>query len=362
MRMQRSVNHHLIPRSIRQELVAPHELQLGPMASGGLSGAWIWHCQSPRGPVALRGWPAVHPTPERLRQIHSAMRRAREQGLETVPSILGNRQGSSFVSDGQRLWELTQWMPGAADYLQAPSTERLQSALQALAKLHMAWRTTADRGAPHQWVHCNSNAGDALDVLQAPSPTVAERRQKLEFSLQQQVAWRDRVFGSSASQTLPVAAPHEAAITALARQTLMHLAAVGPELLPELSELEATPVQLHFVLRDVWSDHVLFTEDRVTGIIDFGAARVDEPATDVARLLGSLEPLDAARWLIGWEAYQAHNPHVDLHRVRVLDRVGTLLAAVQWLQWLVVEPRQFNAPLQQLLQRWQRLLLRVEAG
>src|SRR5690606_5799306 len=115
--------------------------------------------------------------------------------------------------------------------------------------------------------------------------------------------------------------PSSASASRLAQQTLMHLAALGPELLQHLIHIQRTAVPLQFVLRDVWSDHILFTEDCVTGIIDFGAARVDEPATDVARLLGSLEPRDASRWLLGWEAYQAANPHVDLERVRLLDRV-----------------------------------------
>ncbi|MEZ6080882.1 MAG: hypothetical protein R3C56_36000 [Pirellulaceae bacterium] len=57
-----------------------------------------------------------------------------------------------------------------------------------------------------------------------------------------------------------------------------------------------------------------------------------------------LEPLDQRRWLFGWEAYRAVNPHVELDRVRLLDRVGTLLSAVQWLQWLVLQPRAFSAP------------------
>ena len=172
------------------------------------------------------------------------------------------------------------------------------------------------------------------------------------------------MLGGSAlgASALGASQSRAAAKTALAHQTLMHLAALGPELLKAMIEIQSTPVRLHFVLRDVWSDHILFTGARVTGIVDFGAARIDEPATDVARLLGSLEPLNASRWLIGWQAYHADNPHVDLERVRLLDRIGTLLAAVQWLQWLVIEPRQFDVPTEQLLVRWQRLLQRLEAS
>ncbi len=368
------MNLHLIPQVIRHELVAPHEVHLGAMASGGLSGAWIWQGQSPHGPVALRAWPTVHPTPERLSQIHAAMRTARQLGLEIIPRIFGNRQGDSYVSDGQRLWELTQWMPGAADYHSAPSAQRLQAAMRSLAELHLAWYRAAAGDASTAWSNCSAAVASVVGPVSGASPTVAERRQKLEFSLQQQSAWQRCVFASGADcaarQTDSLvnvfgpnfSEPTAAALSSLAQQTLLHLAALGPGLLRHLIEVQATPVRLQFVLRDVWSDHILFSEDRVSGIIDFGAARVDEPATDVARLLGSLEPLDASRWLLGWQAYHAGNPHIELVRVQLLDRVGTLLAAVQWLQWLVIQPRQFDAPLPQLLERWRRLVVRLENG
>ena len=300
------------------------------MASGGLSGAQIWQCQSPQGLVALRCWPSAHPTPQRLSEIHAAMLAASQRGIAFVPAIAKNRHGGTFTSDGKRLWEVTQWMPGTADYLQAPSPQRLQAALQALASLHRAWQQ-----APQLPIHTGL------------SPTVFDRSEKLELYLRQLRDWTRQPLDNS---------PHHR----LAQQTLQHLAACGPHLHQLLKTLHSQSVTLHFVLRDVWSDHILFSGDRVTGIIDFGAARVDEPATDVARLLGSLEPFDQRQWLVGWEAYRAVNPHVELERVRVLDRVGTLLSAVQWLQWLVLQPRSFNMATSQLIERWQRLLLRLE--
>ncbi len=324
------MNYYSIPETILQELVAPNSLSLGPMASGGLSGAQIWQCQSPQGPVALRCWPTAHPTRQRLNEIHAAMCAARQTELTFVPALTKNRHGGSFTSDGRHLWEVTQWMPGKADYLAEPSPQRLQAALQALAKLHLAWRETPQPATP---------AGR--------SPAAIERRQKLEHCLQQLHYWKLQPLDDS---------PH----CRLARRTLQHLAACGPQLLHQLTSSLDQQVALHFVLRDVWSDHVLFSGDRVSGIIDYGAARVDEPATDVARLLGSLEPFDQRQWLIGWDAYHAVNPHVDLERVRLLDRVGTLLSAVQWLQWLVLQPRQFDATTTQLVERWQRLLHRLE--
>lgn len=324
------VNHYSIPETILQELVDPNSLTLGQLASGGLSGAYVWKCQSPQGPVALRCWPSAHPNAERLGEIHAAMIAARQHEVSYVPTIARNRQGGSFTSDGRCLWEVTQWMPGAANYLTAPSPQRLQSALRALGTLHRVWQESPQP-----------------PTRTGLSPTVIERTQKLEHCLQYLPAWARQPLGASPYHWL-------------AQPTLQHLAMRGPTLLQQLDILHHQAVPHHFVLRDIWSDHVLFIDDRVSGVIDYGAARVDEPATDVARLLGSLEPFDQRQWLVGWEAYRAVNPHVELERVRLLDRVGTLLSAVQWLQWLVIQPRSFNAPLNQLVARWQRLVQRLE--
>jgi len=220
-------------------------------------------------------------------------------------------------------------MPGVADYLIRPSLAKLQAALQALAELHQTWQTHAVGSASRS------------------SPTVAQRQQRLQWAWSQLSNWARSGLGSSA-------------YGALVSSTLRHLAAQTPQLLQRLERLEAVPVAVHFALRDIWSDHVFFSDDRVTGIIDFGAARIDEPATDVARLLGSLEPFDAQRREYGLAAYREIQPTLDPQRVQVLDEVATLLAAVQWFQWLVLEQREFKVPAARLRRRWEELLMRME--
>ena len=79
----------------------------------------------------------------------------------------------------------------------------------------------------------------------------------------------------------------------------------GPQLLSELKSAAEKPVATHPVLRDVWSDHVLFEGARVTGIIDYGALRMDEPAADLARLLGSLHPFELDARIHGVEEYNS---------------------------------------------------------
>lgn len=46
-------------------------------------------------------------------------------------------------------------------------------------------------------------------------------------------------------------------------------------------------VQLCFT--DVHRDHVLYSGDEVTGLIDYGAVKLDSPAVDLARLFGENE-------------------------------------------------------------------------
>lgn len=137
-------------------------------------------------------------------------------------------------------------------------------------------------------------------------------------------------------------------------------------------------VEQHFVLRDIWSEHVLFTGDEVTGVIDFGAARWDEPTTDLVRLLGSLEPHNAERRRSGLAAYNQFRSELAnglpgkmilgrvasfeplrWERLQTLDQTATLLSAAQWLEWLVLEQRDFVQPRDELVERWRGFIERM---
>jgi Ser/Thr protein kinase RdoA (MazF antagonist) len=88
--------------------------------------------------------------------------------------------------------------------------------------------------------------------------------------------------------------------------------------------------------RDLWKAHVLFEGDEVTGLIDASAARTDHPAVDLARLLGSLVGDDRRGWQTALDAYTAVRPmSIEEQRlVTVLDRSGTLLSSLTWLERL----------------------------
>lgn len=313
------------------------------VSGGGLSGAGIWRCNSSGDAVyCLRQWPTPHPSAERLGFIHTAMQFAREQGLAFVPGLMRNENATFILAEG-KFWEVTEWMRGASHYLAEPNQTKLWSAIESLAALHRTLFFLEHHVA-------------------AGSPAVAQRIELLERWLS-----KEQVDGGKYERSL-----RDANELALVQPTLAALQYHGPKLLVELRRIQVAEVMLQPVLRDIWSDHVLYVEDQVTGIIDYGAMKVDEPATDLARLLGSLEPFDAvlrekavARYNellapTGAPIPAATAPSVDWQRVNMLDRSGSLLTALQWLQWLVVERRKFSVAIELLQKRWQLALARLD--
>src|SRR5262249_53343693 len=115
-----------------------------------------------------------------------------------------------------------------------------------------------------------------------------------------------------------------------------------------------------------WHDHVLFTGNAVTGIIDYGSVRHDHPAVDLARLLGSLAGDDGDLTAAGLAAYRGvRQLGAGVGELsRVLDVTGTVLGLANWLFMLYCEERQFDdrgaiaRRMQELvtrLERWPRL-------
>lgn len=291
--------------------------------AGGLSGARIWRIVAPRGTLALRCWPIEHPTPERLQFIHAALRHAAARGVAFLPVPLTTTDGATFVNHAGHLWELTPWLPGAADYDQSPRPEKLCAAMTALAQFHAAVSSFAHPSAP-------GFAGG----LSAPAITARlTRLQEL------QSGDIDAISRSITATIWPDLAP-------LARQIVAELPRVVSIAVARLAPLANTPLPLQVCIRDVWHDHILFTNDTVTGLIDFGGLDVDTPATDIARLLGSLVGDDATGWKMGLATYRAVRPlsEVESQAVPALDTAGTILAACNWIRWVYIERRRFDEP------------------
>jgi homoserine kinase type II len=298
----------------RYPAVPPSSMPTGLGNRGGFSGARLWRVEGVGGPLCLRAWPVPGPSAERLQGLHQLMKRARDAGLLFVPAVVAAVDGATWVEHVGRAWDLTSWMPGQADFHHRPSTVRLEAACAALAIVHDAWVSPGPVLGPCPGVRRR------LDCARAWTALVHD-------------GWRP-AFGAAEGD--PVRPWAERAWILLQS----HCAQV-PRMLAAWVERH---VPLQPCLCDIWHDHVLYTGDAVTGLVDYGSVKVDHVAVDLARLLGSLVGDDAAQWSAGLETYSRLRPlSLEVEAlVRLLDKTGTLLAVANWLTWLYHDGRTFD--------------------
>ena len=109
--------------------------------------------------------------------------------------------------------------------------------------------------------------------------------------------------------------------------------------------MQSTSFPLQTCHGDLWHDHVLYKGQEISGFIDFGAMRVDSPASDLARLLGSLAKDDRTLWDAGFAAYETVTPlsAAEKDLAETIDHATVLLSGMNWLKWLFLEQRHFEA-------------------
>jgi homoserine kinase type II len=243
------------------------------------------------------------------------MTHARDAGLGFVPRILPSIYHTLRIEYGGRFWELQEWLPGEADYHRRPSLAKRQAACAALARLHTCWP-----------------ASDRFDA--GPYPAVRRRLDAVR-------EWRELV--RSGWRPLAHADPSDPARPAVERawQILSPHINVIPDLLKRWNRRIGL---LQPCLCDVWHDHVLFDGDRVTGIVDYGTMKIDHPAVDVGRLLGSLVEDDPAGWATGLAAYRQVRPFTTEEEdlAHALDRTGAIMGIAAWLRRLYHETTRFT--------------------
>ena len=299
-------------------------------AAGGFSGALLWHCATANQEACLRGWPLGGVNAGRLTWIHSELARIAVH-CPGIPVPLKTVRGSTWVEWDGRLWEITPWLPGAADFARNPSVARLAAACTRLAAFHLAAQQGGERTV-------------------APSPSIATR---LEFMSQLDGGLWRTIHEAVTARASTAFAPR-------ARQLLAAYAQRAIPLRAELAAVGSSPFSLKTCHGDLWHDHVLYTGEDVSGFIDFGALRIDSPASDLARLLGSLAKDDRQLWDAGFAAYGARAPLSEAERrlAETIDRATVLLSGMNWLKWLFVEQRQFEDP-QRVQQRLDAILERT---
>ena len=304
--------------------------------AGGFSGACLWRITTPTQVFCLRRWPLEHPSRVVLSEIHRVLQYAHCHGVPELPAPLHHRGGDSVLKHRRALFELTPWMPGQADYHQRPSAARLNSAMTALARFHAA--TDSYQRATQSAVH-------------ASSPGLAKRHARLARLQRGEL---DRLAAA-------VAVHPDADIRQRGDRLLGMVPRRANDVLRVLAHAAGRQVPLQPCIRDVWHDHVLFTDERVTGLIDFGAMRTENVACDVARLAGSLVGDDPPDRNAALEAYQTVRPLTADEQllIRAFDQSTVLLSGLNWLQWICIEGKRFDDR-QRVLLRLDEILVRME--
>lgn len=312
--------------------------------AGGFSGARFWRVETPRGPFCLRCWPAEYPKAGDLQFIHAVLRHAAENGFDLAAVPLENSAGATFVQHAGHLWELTRWLPGRPDTSIPSAKKRVTAALECLARFHRV-------AGQFRWTQTDS----PRDLCPAVGLSPGIRRRRLIL--------QDWMAGRAAELRKAIGPKFRwPEMAHRANRLLESLPKWGPAVAEVLAKCESCEVPLQPCLRDVWSDHVLFQGDLVTGLIDFGSMGVDNIACDVARLLGSLARDSSDLWQAGIGAYTnvRELSQQELGLVRAFDLSGTLLGMFNWAAWVFLENRTFEEP-QAVLQRMDALMQRLES-
>jgi aminoglycoside phosphotransferase (APT) family kinase protein len=305
--------------------IAPARMRI-EAASGGFSGAQVWRLGDGAGEYALKAWPPGQPAYLPLLEIHQHMRELREAGIGAVPEVRKNRAGLTVTRVEGLEWELAMWRPGEADACEiragrpAVRPERLSAAMRLLSWVHAVWRPNSIRhdvcfAIRHQWERLGAWKQEELERLKQPG-----RNQCGDAGLAARPGWRS-LAGAAVQCFLD------------RRERAMR----------RLEPWLARRVTMHLCLGDIWSDHILFTGDQATGLVDFGGVRPDHPAQDLARLLGSYCRGDAQLRSMGLSSY--HPGSAELEELAVLlDETGVIVGIGNWLRWLVLEGRKFADP------------------
>lgn len=326
--------------------VSVGRLQSTPQAFFGFSGAAVYRVETNQGTFALRQWRQSHLNTDRLCGLHRLLKRIHEAGVKTVAVPVAAKSGETFVRSNDRYWQLELWLPGTADYQESPSRERLRNSMIALAEWHRTARLFEPRDSERQWFRSEPAAA---------SPAVRERLARLrnwQSGRLQAVEQSHRADGKFDEDFRNLR-------TEISQQFRRHSETVAAE----LKVVSAVPFKLQPCLRDIWHDHVLFTGDDVSGLIDATACRTENIATDLARLLGSFLGDDTAEWRFALDAYHAVAPLTDLEfrLVRILDRSSVLLSGLTWLDRYFLQQATFSNStavidrLTRLVQRMRRL-------
>lgn len=312
------------------------------VVAGRLSATPLWKLSTGAGEFALRAWQADEQQAARRAGVF-ALQVGLKGNVEAPQPIapLQKSGGDYFASQRGQLWELAPWLAGENSFAASPSREKLQSMCHALAKVHQRASQIPTSLEPSDLRGCHSVASHRMQLGR-----LLEHLGTGAFDAAQ-VWWQQLV--PDASERLPACLR------------------LGAELAQQrLGECEQASLPVQWCWGDAWHNNFLFAGDDVCGVVDFATVRIDTPAADLARLLGSTTADHPDWWAGGIEAYGAVCPlsPAQQQAAAALAASGTVLSLANWLRWICLESRTFRDPglAQQRLLHFARRLTNLLRG
>ncbi len=281
--------------------------------AGGFSGARLWRATTADGrKLGLREWPTARMSEDRLGVIHRGMESM--AALAFVPKLERTQAGATWVTHQRTFWEVSEWMPGTADYHQKPNDARLFAAMRSLGLMHRHLLPLGEGQGP---------APAVKRILRAPR----------DWRALLQSGWKPDF-------RMPRAEP----IPSLACAAWQAISSDTYSTEYTLVEWETRILPVQTCLCDIWHDHILYEGNAVTGIIDYGAVKPDCIAVDLARLLGSMIPDQPERMRQALAIYSAIHPLPEevIRLADVLDRAGSVVGLTNWLRWIYLDKRTYS--------------------
>jgi Ser/Thr protein kinase RdoA (MazF antagonist) len=302
------------------ELLSQYPLDCRPLSkpqslgnAGGASGAVLWRYESGRGVLVARAWPDPGRTLDEIERIHGWLSETSDLGFVPIP--LRTMDGRTVLPFGGRIWDLSPWMPGESLKAGPTDLNRVHAALTGLATLHVRLSRFASMGT---------------------SPGLAGRFREIDQLCHGGFDAIHRALASGPSDRP----------TDLARRWLRLAVPLAPRIRKDVLWGGALRVSLQPCLRDARGEHFLFRDDRLTGLVDFGAMDIESVSADLARLFSDWWGGDLRLRSQALAAYEDLRPLAvdELKLIDVFDRSAALLGGGHWIRWRFLDQRVFDNP------------------
>ena len=300
--------------------------EVTPIQSSGFSGAQIWkiNASQPQ-PLSLKHYRSDALTVNLLDGIHRVLIHAFNEGCEFVAKPMRLDDGFTTVVAGPPgsptagLWELSNWVPGTA--VKSFNDAQIETAFASIARFH--------------------KAAAQVNLAFGPSPNLGQRQSQLAKLVRPDSPALDQASDllKTASIDPVLRGPLATIVDLLQRVPQSHIASLQTR----LNEFATVELPLHPVVRDLRAEHLLFTGDQLTGLVDFDAMQMDSVAYDLSRLTSSMR-LNEAQLHLALSTYHAERPIQpdEAKLVQLLTGISRLLAPLSWVNWLVLEQRSFS--------------------